>query len=433
MACELQIRKLRIRKIPNGVHCGDARRIAQNLRICKFKGKNVDSPAMSTAPTAAPQGDQQADFIVVGAGIAAASAGYWLAPHGRVLLLEREAQPGYHSTGRSAALFMESYGTPQVRALTMASRAFLQQPPAGFAEHPLLGPRGALMVGSPGQEAALEEHWEVLRAISPLGRRLGPAETCALLPVLRPEKVAGGVYEPDALDMDVHAIHQGYLRGLRRAGGRVVCDAEVTGLQHDAGLWTVQAGGQTYRAPVVLNAAGAWADHIGRLAGAAPIGLQPKRRSAFIFAPPAGLDSTHWPMVYSTDENWYFKPDAGMLLGSPANADPVDPHDVQPEEMDIALAIHRIEEMTTLAIRRPTRTWAGLRSFVPDGDLVGGFDTTLPGFFWVAAQGGYGIQTSPAMGEACAALARGLPLPERIAGFGLTAAMLGPARLQDTA
>lgn len=378
---------------------------------------------VNTAPA------EPADFIVVGAGIAAASVGYWLAPHGRVLLLERESQPGYHSTGRSAALFMESYGTPQVRALTMASRAFLQQPPEGFAEHPLLSPRGALMVGLPGEEAALEEHWEVLRAISPLGKRLNAAETCALLPALRPEKVAGGVYEPDALDMDVHAIHQGYLRGLRRAGGQVVCDAEVTALERRGAEWEVTAGGKLYRAPFVINAAGAWADRLGQLAGAQALGLQPKRRSAFIFAPPEGVDTTHWPMTYGTGENWYFKPDAGMLLGSPANADPVEPHDVQPEEMDIALAIHHIEEMTTLAIRRPTRTWAGLRSFVPDGDLVGGFDTQAPGFFWVAAQGGYGIQTSPAMGEACAALVRGLPLPERIAGFGLTTAMLGPQRL----
>jgi D-arginine dehydrogenase len=136
-------------------------------------------------------------------------------------------------------------------------------------------------------------------------------------------------------------------------------------------------------------------------------------------------------MAIGVDEDWYIKPDAGMLLGSPANADPVEPHDVQPEEMDIALAIARIESMTTLTIRRPTRTWAGLRSFVADGDLVGGFDPEAPGFFWIAAQGGYGIQTSPAMGEACAALARGLPLPQRIADFGLTAAMLSPARLKS--
>ncbi|MDP1566348.1 MAG: FAD-binding oxidoreductase, partial [Polaromonas sp.] len=172
-------------------------------------------------------------------------------------------------------------------------------------------------------------------------------------------------------------------------------------------------------------------DVVAALAGVQPVGLEPRRRSAFIFAPPEGTPSAAWPLTAGIDESWYFKPDAGMLLGSPANADPVAPQDIQPEELDIAMAIHRIEEMTTLTIRRPTRTWAGLRSFVADGDLVGGFDPDAPGFFWLAAQGGYGIQTSAAMGEACAALARGLPLPERIAGFGLTDAMLSPARLRS--
>lgn len=375
---------------------------------------------MSTAP----------DWIVIGAGIAGASVGYFLAPHGRVLLLERESQPGYHSTGRSAALFFESYGTPQVRALTLASRAFLDAPPPGFAEHPLLTPRGALLVAAQGQEQELQEHWDVLRATSPRGRLLDTADTCALTPVLRRERVLGGVYEPDAADMDVHAIHQGYLRGIRRAGGRVVCNADVQAIERTGNGWRVHAGGEVHEAPRVVNAAGAWADVVGRLAGCEPIGLQPRRRSAFIFAPPAGVPSASWPLTGSVGEGWYFKPDAGMLLGSPANADPVEPQDVQPEELDIALAIDRIQQMTTLGIRRPTRTWAGLRSFVADGDLVGGWDAERAGFFWLAAQGGYGIQTSPAMGEACAALLRGEALPQRLAGFGLSAPMLSPARLK---
>jgi len=372
-----------------------------------------------------------ADCIIIGAGIAGASIGYSLAPYAKVLLLEREAQPGYHSTGRSAALFMESYGTPQVRALTVGSRPFFETPPDGFAEHPLLGPRGALMVASHGQEADLHAHWAVLQPISSRGELLDARGACVLTPVLRPELVLGAVYEPDASDMDVHAIHQGFLRGVRRAGGTVVSDAEVTSLRRRGGAWQVRAAGDLCEAPVVVNAAGAWADVIGALAGACPIGLQPRRRSAFIFAPPAGTSCAHWPMTAGIGEDWYIKPDAGQLLGSPANADLVEPHDVQPEEMDIALAIDRIERMTTLAIRRPSRTWAGLRSFVADGDLVGGFDAGLPGFFWVAAQGGYGIQTSPAMGEACAALVRGLPLPEHIARLGLTPAMLSPMRLQQ--
>lgn len=369
------------------------------------------------------------DFLVIGSGIAAASVGYFLAPHGRVTLLERESQPGYHSTGRSAALFLASYGTPQVRALTLASRAFLDAPPAGFADVPILSPRGALFAATPQQAALLDEHCVLLASMSPQSRRLSRDETLALVPVLRPELLLGGALEPDASDIDVHALHQGYLKGLRRRGGTLVCDAEATHIERHASEWLVRAGGREYRAPLLVNAAGAWCDVVAQLAGVNPIGLQPKRRSAFVFAPPAGLDVTRWPSVVGADESWYFKPDAGLLLGSPANADPVDPQDVQPEELDIALGIHRIEEHTTLQIRRPTRTWAGLRSFVTDGDLVGGFDARAPGFFWVAAQGGYGIQTSAAMGQACAALLRGAPLPQHLIDFGLTPAMLSPARL----
>ncbi len=373
---------------------------------------------------------EHTDFLVIGAGIAGASVGHFLAPHGRVVLLERESQPGYHATGRSAAMFIESYGTAQVRALTRASRAFLESPPPGFAEQPLLAPRGCLLVAAPGQEELLEAHWNLLRAMSPQARRLSAAEAVEQVPVLRAGRVLGAVLEPEAADMDVHAIHQGFLRGLKRAGGSVVCDAEATRIARAGTAWEVTTPAGAWRAPVLIDAAGAWADAVAALAGVPPIGLQPKRRSAFTFAPPPGLDVRGWPCVISADESWYIKPDAGVLLGSPANADPVPPQDVQPEELDIALAIDRIAAMTTLEIRRPARTWAGLRSFVADGDLVGGFDPAVPGFFWLAAQGGYGIQTSPAMGEACAALARGVAIPPHLAAFGLTEALLGPARLR---
>ncbi|MEO6744276.1 MAG: FAD-binding oxidoreductase [Caldimonas sp.] len=382
---------------------------------------------------AAMSSETTADFLIVGAGIAAASIGYALASRGKVVQLERESQPGYHSTGRSAALFIESYGTPQVRALTMASRNFLEHPPAGFTDTAILALRGVLMLATPEQLPMLDEQWQVLRSISDNARRLDVAEACERVPVLRRDRIAGALLEPDASDIDVHALHQGYLRGLRQRGGRVVGDAEVRALTRRGGIWHVEAGGQTWQAPVVVNAAGAWCDVVGRLAGAQPIGLVPKRRSAFVFAPPAGVSVLRWPSFVSVDESWYVKPDAGQLLGSPANADPVEPHDVQPEELDIAVAIDRIESMTTLRIVRPSRTWAGLRSFVADGDLVGGYDPDLPGFFWVAAQGGYGIQTSAAMGHACAALAAGEPIPAEIARFGLTEAMLSPARLRHAA
>ncbi|HEY0294881.1 MAG TPA: FAD-dependent oxidoreductase, partial [Bordetella sp.] len=242
------------------------------------------------------------DFLIIGAGIAAASAGYWLAPHGRVVLLEREAHPGYHATGRSAALFMEGYGPAQVRALTLASRAFLESPPEGFTATPLLAPRGALVVAAPGQQDQLTHEWQTLRTVSKTMRLLDAAETLALAPCLRPEQVIGGIYEPDASDMDVHAIHQGYLRGLRKAGGIIACNAEAASLAYRDGLWHVEAGGQTWRAPVVINAAGAWGDAVAQRAGVQPIGLQPCRRSAFTFAPPDGADIRAWPMVIGIDE-----------------------------------------------------------------------------------------------------------------------------------
>lgn len=373
-----------------------------------------------------------ADCLVIGGGIAGASVARWLAPHARTIILERESQPGYHATGRSAALFMESYGNAQVRALTRASRAFFEQPPAGYSDHPLLTPRGALFVATEAQREAYEHHWDLLHAMTPNAHRLDAEAACAMVPVLRREQLLGAIHEPEAVDMDVHALHQGFLRELRQAGGGLVCNAEVRTIERHGADWRVQAGDTVYQAPVLINAAGAWADEIARLAGVRPIGLEPRRRSAFMFTPPAGIDTHAWPLVFGADEDWYFKPDAGALLGSPANADPVEPQDVQPEELDIALAIHRIEEMTTLTIRRPSHTWAGLRSFVADGGLVGGFDTGAPGFFWLAAQGGYGIQTCAAMGEACAALARGLPLPQRLADYGLSAEQLSPARLVPT-
>jgi D-arginine dehydrogenase len=370
-----------------------------------------------------------ADVVVIGAGIAGASLGHFLAPRRRTVLIERESQPGYHSTGRSAALFFESYGTPQVRALTLASRAFLDAPPAGFADGPILSPRGALLVAAPGEDAALAEAWDVLRATSPRGALLDPRAARALVPALRQDRVLAAVHEPDAADIDVHRLHHGFLRSVRRSGGSIVANAEVTAIARDErrSLWRVDAGDVRYEAPVVVDAAGAWCDRVAALAGVRPIGLVPKRRSIFTFAPPGDVVTSHWPMFGGLGDSWYVKPDAGMLLGSPANADPVEPQDVQPEELDIAIAIDRIEAATTFVVR-PRRTWAGLRSFVADGDLVGGFADDAPGFFWLAAQGGYGIQTAAAMGEACAAIVRGERLPARIAAFGLSVEALAPSR-----
>ncbi|MFI8747113.1 NAD(P)/FAD-dependent oxidoreductase [Pseudomonas sp. NPDC077186] len=372
---------------------------------------------------------QHADYLIVGAGIAGASTGYFLASQGKTIVLERERQPGYHSTGRSAALYTVAYGTPQVRALTAASRAFYDAPPPGFAEHPLLSPRGELVVDFSGDAAELQRQFAEARAQVPEARLLDADQACALVPVLRRDKVQGALFDPSAADIDTDALHQGYLRGIRQQGGEIHNDREVQAIARDGDAWLVDCGAEQYRAPVLVNAAGAWCDELARLAGVAPIGLLPKRRAAFTFHGPEGVDCHAWPCVVDLHEAFYFKPDAGQLLGSPANADPVAPHDVQPEELDIAMGIYQIEEHTSLSIRRPAHTWAGLRSFVADGDLVAGYDGQAEGFFWVAAQGGYGIQTSAAMGQASAALIRRQPLPEALTRFGLDEAMLSPARL----
>ncbi|MEI8266835.1 MAG: FAD-binding oxidoreductase [Betaproteobacteria bacterium] len=369
------------------------------------------------------------DVIVLGAGMAGASIAAELAPHRRVLLLEREDQPGRHTTGRSAAMFFESYGNATVRGLTRASRAFLEQPPEGFAEVPLMSPRAALFVA--GQEALprLQAMAEAPDA-APTLRRLGPAQTLALVPILRPEAVAGGALDDSGCDMEVAAILQGYLRLVRRGGAQVVLGGADVLLQRAGGLWTVNSRAGRFQAPVVVNATGAWADEVARQAGACPVGLQPMRRTAMTIPAPQGHDTRHWPMVIDVDETVYFKPDAGQMLLSPANEDPMPPCDVAPEELDIALAVHRFEELTTVPVKRIAHRWAGLRSFVADRSPVAGWDTQAEGFFWLAGQGGYGIQMSPALARAAAAMLLGQALPADIAAQGVTPQALSPDRLR---
>ncbi|MBL8362906.1 MAG: FAD-binding oxidoreductase [Rubrivivax sp.] len=370
------------------------------------------------------------DVLVIGAGIAGASVGWRLAGRRSVMLVERELQPGLHSTGRSAAMFMESYGPAGVRALTRASRSFYEDPAAGFTTMPLLSRRGSMYLATHTQQALLEHTHAELSAHGGTVERMDAAATLARVPCLRPEVVHASLYDPAAEDIDVHALHQGFLRGVKAGGGAVWTDAEVTGARHDGTRWHVAlADGRTVRAGQIVNAAGAWADVVAALFGAVPVGLEPRRRSAFTFKAPAGVDVSAWPAVVGVDEGWYFKPDAGRLLGSPANADPTVPHDVRPEELDIALGIDRLQTVTTLEIRRPESTWAGLRSFVRDGELVIGPDDRSPGFHWLAAQGGYGIQSASAAGELAAALVCGEPVPERLRAHGVDAALFAPQRL----
>jgi D-arginine dehydrogenase len=369
------------------------------------------------------------DFLIIGGGIAGASAGYALAAHGKTIVLEREDQPGYHSTGRSAAQFTELYGNYVIRSLARLSKPFLENPPEGFTEHKILTPRGALFVATEAQRPKLEAFASFAESESVPVCELDHAAARAMVPVLRTDALQCALHEPDSTDMDVHALHGGYLRALRERGGSVVTDAEATAFSRAPGSWSVETrGGETYDAAVVVNAAGAWADAVAGLAGVRPAGLVPKRRTAMLFDPPSDLDCGAWPLVIDMDEQWYFKPDAGKLLGSPADETPIEPCDVQPDELDIAIAVDRIQNVSTLKIDRIDHRWSGLRTFAEDKTPVVGFARGAEGFFWLAGQGGYGIETAPAMSAAAAGLIVDGRLPESFAAFDFSPANLAPDR-----
>ncbi len=369
------------------------------------------------------------DFVVLGAGMAGAAAGYFLADHGRVVVLERESTPGYHSTGRSAALYTETYGNAAIRALTVASGRFFRAPPAGFADVPLLRPRGLMMIARASDKARFERDVAAGKRFAPNLRVLATSEALALCTALREEWVGHAFLEPDAMDLDVHAIHQGFLRGLKAKRGSVVTDAAAQAIAVRDGDWHVETRAGRFIAPVLVNAAGAWADEVARLAGLPPLGFAPKRRTAVIVeADPA--PSAAWPMVADIGETFYFKPESGRLLVSPADETAMPAADAQPDEIDIAEAVARLEAATRLTVRRVLRKWAGLRTFAPDKTLVLGPDPLARGFVWVAGQGGSGIQTAAAAGRAAAALARGGALPSDLAQLGLAAADLLPNRLR---
>ncbi len=357
--------------------------------------------------------------LIIGAGMAGASLAYELAGQAEVTLIERESHPGYHTTGRSAAMFTETYGPAPIRALTRASRAFYENPPEGFVTTPILTPRGVLLTAEPDRADMIPE---VL--VSGATHALTAAEAQAQVPILRAERLAGAVAEPGARAIDVDALLQGYLRGFKARGGTLVCDAPVTALARTETGWRATTPQGDFAADVVVNAAGAWGDPVAALAGVAPVGLVPKRRTAILIEAPS--DPQAWPMVIDIAEAWYLKPDAGLLLASPADETPVEPQDAQPDEMDIAICVDRIETATTLNVRRIRHKWAGLRSFVADGVPVVGFDLAVPGFFWLVGQGGYGIQTAGALSRLAAALILEQPVPADIAAEGLNPAHLAP-------
>jgi D-arginine dehydrogenase len=360
---------------------------------------------------------ETADILVIGGGMAGIGAAARMAPDARVVVLEREAATGMHSTGRSAAIYVKNYGNAVIRALNAASEAFFRDP-GDFTDAPLLTPRGEMLLAGAGEEALLED------ALSgaPEMERLSPAEARAMVPVLRDDLLIGAALERDASDIDVDLLLGGFARELRRHGGRIVTGADVTGLSRRGGIWRVETAAVVFEAPVVVNAAGAWADHVAALAGTAGIVLQPMRRSAALIPAPEG--SADWPLICSIRETWYAKPQSGKLMISPADEDPVDPMDAWPDDMVLAEGIDRFERATTVQVTRVERTWAGLRSFTPDRSPVAGFAPDAEGFFWLAGQGGYGIQTAPALSQ----LAADLVLERHPAIDAETCAALSPAR-----
>jgi len=371
---------------------------------------------------------ESSDIVVIGSGIAGASAAAEMAAESRVVLLEREQFPAYHSSGRSAAFFSETYGNRVVRALTVASRAFYMSPPQGFTDVPLLRRCGAVAIGRADQVEALESAFLAHRELVSTVTMLKESALRELVPVMRAGYAMAAVHEPEACRIDVNALHQGYLRSFRARGGKLLCHAEVSSIRREGDGWRVVSRAGEFAADVIVNAAGAWCDAVATMAGAAPVGLVPKRRTAIIFDAPAGVAVDGWPVVSDIDEQFYFLPESGRILGSPADETPMEPCDVQPEELDIAIAADRIERATTLKIERIQRCWAGLRSFVADKTLVIGYDDAVRGFFWLAGQGGYGFQTSPAAARCAASLVQERELPKDVQRFGITQSQLAPAR-----
>lgn len=366
----------------------------------------------------------ETDVIVIGAGIAGAGVAAELAADRRVLILEMEERPGVHTTGRSASVHSETYGNPCVRRLSRASRDHFLE---GAEGRSFATDRGCLYLATEAQLDRLDAFGRQ-PTVAPAVERIGESELRALNPLFRPGVVVAALFEREARSLDVDAIHADYLRRFRRAGGILECSAPVERLDRRGGAWTVEAGGRRFRAPLVVNAAGAWGDVVAGLAGVRPIGLQPLRRTVALVDPPAGVDVSRWPMAVDIDEQFYLKPDAGRIILSPADETPMDPCDAWAEEIDIAVAVDRVQQVVDLPVHRVAHSWAGLRTFAPDRSPVAGYDAEASGFFWLVGQGGYGIQTVPALSRFAAAMARGEDMPGDLRTLGLQAADLAPGR-----
>ncbi len=355
-----------------------------------------------------------ADIIVIGAGIAGASVAWHVKNRARVILLEQESTPGYHTTGRSAAFYSETYGGPEIQPLSSASKHFLFNPPADFFEGALVKPRGALYMARQDQVPLLQAQYQRFKMATPALRFLSSPEMQQFAPMMHPDWCAAALYDPDCKDMDVAALHAGYLRKADVRTGAMVQHIEST-----ASGWKLITVAGTFFAKTLVNAAGAWGDDIARLAGVAALGLEPRRRTIITFQSEMPVNSAA-PLILDAAEEFYFKPDGTDIWASPGDETLDLPGDVQPGELDVAITIDRIERATRYKIKTIKRKWAGLRTFAPDRLPVYGFDPATPDFFWCTGQGGWGIQTAPAAGALCAALLLGDRLPQKLQNWGIT-------------
>lgn len=363
------------------------------------------------------------DVAVIGGGIAGLSAGAYLAPGASVVVIEKESTLGYHATGRSAALYTECYGEEPIRRLTLASKSYFVD-----RDEPFGTIRGVMFLAPQGDTAVLDDFFATISPLVPDLEILTPAEVNARVPVIPTDKTQGAVFEPGALDLDVHAIVTSYATAIRENGGTISTSAEGTEISRTDGRWRVTAGNQVISASVLVNAAGPWGDDVAAMAGVRPLGLTPLKRCAFTFDP--GFSTADWPMVVDIAENWYMKPEGPHLLGSAASEIPERPSDAKHDETDVALGIMRIGEATDLNIRAVKNQWAGLRTFSPDRIPVVGFDPDVPDFFWLVGQGGYGVHTSPAMGALTAGLIVDRYIPDGLVDQGITREMFDPARFR---
>jgi D-arginine dehydrogenase len=375
-----------------------------------------------------------ADFLVIGGGIAGLSAASRLARHGKVIVLEGEEALGYHSSGRSVSNSHYGIGNAVVRGLTGWSRPFFESQPQDFSEAPISRPIPSLYFADEASAPALAALGIEMARYTDAIEEVGPEAMLAMCPVLRtgPGAAISGLVDRSGLKLDANAMLQAFARAVRRAGGAVLTGKRIVAIARDGDAWTVTSeAGEQWAAPILIDAAGAWADRVATLAGVRPLGLQPKRRTIIVVDPPAGTDASAWPFTHSAAGDFYMLPEAGQILVSPVDEVEDEPGDAQPDDYDIALAADRLEHYTSLKVTRVAHRWAGLRSFLVDRTPTAGFAADAPGFFWLLGQGGYGLQTAPAMAAAVESLVAGTAWPEGLESLGVTPDHLDPRRLQS--